>query len=184
MAVTSRLHAVYKDKIAPELMKKFSYRNVMQVPKLEKIVVTMGVKDAILDPKLMDKAVLELMLITGQRPIVTKAKKSIAAFKLREGVALGCKVTLRRTMMFEFMDRFVNIALPRMRDFRGFSAKQFDGHGNFAAGLKEQIVFPEINYDRIDKIRGMNIVVVTTAKGDEEAKALLEAFHVPLSLTS
>ncbi len=181
MAIQSRLQATYYEKIIPELMKKFSYKNIMQVPKLEKIIVTMGVKDAILDPKLMPKALNELMLITGQKPIVTKAKKSIAAFKLREGVALGCKVTLRRTMMLEFLDRFVNIALPRMRDFRGFSSKQFDGNGNFAAGLKEQIVFPEINYDKIDKIRGMNIVIVTTANKNEEAKALLEAFHVPFS---
>lgn len=181
MAVVSRLYTEYNSKIIPELMKKFAYRNVMQVPKLQKIVITMGVKDAILEPKLMEKALNELMLITGQKPIITKAKKSIAAFKLREGVALGCKVTLRKTMMFEFLDRFVNIALPRMRDFKGFSAKQFDGHGNFAAGLKEQIVFPEINYDKIDKIRGMNIVIVTTAKGNEEAKALLEAFHVPFT---
>lgn len=151
----------------------------MQVPRIEKVVINMGIKDAASDSKVMDQIVAELMLITGQKPVVTKASKSIAAFKLRKGMPIGCKVTLRKKMMYEFLDRLINIALPRGKDFRGLSSKQFDGNGNFAFGLKEHIVFPEIDYDKITTIRGMGIVVVTNAKNNEESKALLEGFNVP-----
>lgn len=178
-ASNSRLRHYYNSTIRNLLVQKFAYKNVMQAPKLEKIVVTMGIKEASSKSDVIDKAVSELMAITGQKPVITKAKQSIAGFKLKEGDPLGCKVTLRDNMMYEFLDRLINIALPRMRDFKGFRPTQFDGHGNFAIGLKEQLVFPEINYDKVDKIRGMNIVMCTTAKTNIEAKALLEAFNVP-----
>ncbi|CAG7590070.1 MAG: 50S ribosomal protein L5 [Candidatus Midichloria sp.] len=175
----ARLEKHYLSVILPSLQKKFGYKNVMQVPRIEKVVINMGIKDAASDSKVMDQIVAELMLITGQKPVVTKASKSIAAFKLRKGMPIGCKVTLRKKMMYEFLDRLINIALPRGKDFRGLSSKQFDGNGNFAFGLKEHIVFPEIDYDKITTIRGMGIVVVTNAKNNEESKALLEGFNVP-----
>ncbi|MDP3532796.1 MAG: 50S ribosomal protein L5 [Alphaproteobacteria bacterium] len=175
-----RLRKKYNDEIKQALIKEFSYKNSMQVPKLEKIVINMGVGEAARDSKKIDSAVSDLTLISGQKPQVTKAKKSIAAFKLREGMNLGCKVTLRGDRMFEFLDRLVTIALPRVRDFRGLSDKSFDGRGNYALGLKEQIVFPEINYDKIDKVRGMDIIIVTSAKTNAEAKSLLMAFDVPI----
>jgi large subunit ribosomal protein L5 len=174
-----RLQEHYESKVVKELMDKFGYKNPMRAPRLSKIVVSMGVKEGVTDSKAIPAACDELMLITGQKPIVTKAKKSIAGFKLRQGMAIGCKVTLRGRMMYEFLDRVINIALPRVKDFRGLRGKQFDGAGNFALGLKEQIVFPEINYDKIDKVRGMNIVIVTSAESDKEAKALLECFDMP-----
>lgn len=177
--MTARLKKEYNDNIRPELQKQFNYANVMQIPKLEKIVINIGVGEASQDAKLIDSAVEELGLITGQRPVVTRAKKSIAGFKLREGVPVGVKVTLRHAHMYEFLDRLVNIALPRIRDFRGVSGKSFDGKGNYSLGIKEQIVFPEINYDRVEKVRGMDIVFVTSAQTDEEAKALLKGFSVP-----
>ncbi len=175
----ARLDTLYKEKIRPSLMKELGYANLMQVPQLKKIAINMGVGDGKDDKKAVDTAVQHLALITGQRPSIARARKSIAAFKLREGVPIGCKVTLRRQRMYEFLDRLVNIALPRVRDFRGFTAKSFDGKGNFSIGLKEQIVFPEINYDTVDKVRGMDITFVTTAKTDKEAQALLAAFNLP-----
>lgn len=181
MAYTSRLKTLYDATGRKQLGEKFGHTNPMKVAKLEKVIVSMSLKDAITDSKLVDQVVSELMLITGQKPVVTKAKKSIAGFKLREGMPVGCMVTLRKSMMYDFIDRLINIALPRVKDFRGISAKQFDGNGNFSMGLKEQIVFPEINYDRIDKIRGMNIAIVTSAKTNEEARALLEFFNFPLN---
>ncbi|MDJ1257470.1 MAG: 50S ribosomal protein L5 [Candidatus Midichloria sp.] len=175
----ARLEKHYLSVVLPYLQKKFGYKNIMQVPRIEKVVINMGIKDAASDSKVMDQIVAELMLITGQKPIVTKAAKSISAFKLRKGMPIGCKVTLRKKMMYEFLDRLINIALPRGKDFRGLSSKQFDGNGNFAFGLKEHIVFPEIDYDKIATIRGMGIVVVIDAKNNEESKALLEGFNVP-----
>jgi large subunit ribosomal protein L5 len=175
----ARLKKHYEDVIRPELMKRFNYKNAMEVPRLEKIVVNMGVGEAVNDNKKIQQAAEELALITGQKAQITRARKAIATFKIRENLAIGCKVTLRRTHMYEFMDRLVNIALPRVRDFRGIPPKSFDGNGNYAMGLKEQIVFPEINYDKIGEIRGMDIIFVTTAKTDEEAKALLEGFQMP-----
>jgi large subunit ribosomal protein L5 len=175
----ARLKKHYEDVIRPELMKRFNYKNAMEVPRLEKIVVNMGVGEAVNDNKKIQQAAEELALITGQKAQITRARKAIATFKIRENLAIGCKVTLRRTHMYEFMDRLVNIALPRVRDFRGIPPKSFDGNGNYAVGLKEQIVFPEINYDKIGEIRGMDIIFVTTAKTDEEAKALLEGFQMP-----
>jgi large subunit ribosomal protein L5 len=172
----------YVDSIRPALLQEFSYKNVMQVPKLEKIVINMGVGEAAGDQKKLDAAVAELTLIAGQKPVKTVAKKAIAGFKIRAGLPIGTKVTLRRARMYEFLDRLVTIALPRVRDFRGISAKGFDGRGNFAFGMKEQIVFPEIAYDKVSDIRGMDIVFVTTAKTDEEAKALLKAFDIPFVL--
>jgi large subunit ribosomal protein L5 len=175
-----RLQTHYAEVVRKKLVREFGYGNPMEVPKLEKIVINMGVGEAAGDGKKLDVAVGELTLIAGQRPVKTKAKKAIAGFKIREGQAIGCKVTLRRARMFEFLDRLVTIALPRMRDFRGLPAnKGFDGRGNFALGLKEQILFPEISYDKVDQIRGMDIVFVTTAKTDKEAKALLKAFDLP-----
>ena len=172
----------YNEELRPALLKEFGYRNAMQVPKLEKIVINMGVGEAAGDQKKLDAAVGELMLIAGQKPVKTVAKKAIAAFKIREGLPIGCKVTLRKTKMYEFLDRLVTVALPRVRDFRGIPAnKGFDGRGNFALGMKEQIVFPEINYDRVDQIRGMDIVFVTTAKTNAEAKALLKGFDIPFA---
>jgi large subunit ribosomal protein L5 len=160
-------------------LQKFNYKNVMQVPKIEKVVINMGVGEAISNPKTMDSAVSDLTKITGQKPIVTRAKKSIAAFKLREGMAIGTKVTLRGERMYEFIDRLVNVALPRVRDFHGVSAKAFDGRGNYTLGIKEQLIFPEIEYDKIDKLRGMDVVFVTTAKTDEEARELLKLMGMP-----
>jgi large subunit ribosomal protein L5 len=177
----TRLQEHYTTTVLPSLMKEFGYSNVMQVPRLDKIVINMGVGEAVQDGKKVDAAVKELTLIAGQRPVVTKAKKSIATFKLRENMPIGCKVTLRRARMFEFLDRLVNIALPRVRDFRGVSAKSFDGRGNYALGLKEQLVFPEVDYDQVDAVRGMDIVIVTTAKTDAEAKALLRGFDMPFA---
>lgn len=176
-----RLQRRYQEVLRAALQKEFGYRNVMQVPRLEKIVINMGVGEAASDQKKLDSALAELTLIAGQKPVKTLAKKAIAAFKIRKGLAIGCKVTLRKGRMWEFLDRLVNIALPRVRDFRGIGEKGFDGRGNFALGLKEQIVFPEINYDKVDAIRGMDIVFVTTAKTDREAKALLRGFDLPFA---
>jgi large subunit ribosomal protein L5 len=174
-----RLRQYYDETIKPALTEEFGYSNTMQVPRLEKIVVNMGVGEAVQDSKKVKTAAEELALITGQRPVITKAKHSIAGFKLREGMPVGCKVTLRRGRMFEFLDRLVTVALPRVRDFRGLSPKSFDGRGNYALGLNEQLVFPEIDYDRVDEMRGMDIVICTTAKTDDEAKALLKGFNMP-----
>jgi large subunit ribosomal protein L5 len=174
-----RLRDQYDEVIRPELRARFNYANLLQVPRLDKIVINMGVGEAAQDAKKITPALEELTLISGQKPVEIKARRSVANFKVREGVPVGCKVTLRRSRMYEFMDRLVNIALPRVRDFRGVSAKSFDGRGNYALGVKEQIVFPEIDYDRIDAIRGMDIIICTTAKTDEEAKALLEGFNMP-----
>ncbi|MDJ0610269.1 MAG: 50S ribosomal protein L5 [Kiloniellales bacterium] len=176
-----RLKELYESTVKTNLTEEFGYKNQMQVPKLEKIVVNMGVGAAVQDNKKVQAAVQDLTLITGQKPVVTKAKRSIATFKLREGMPIGCKVTLRSDRMYEFLDRLITIALPRVRDFRGISGKSFDGRGNFAMGLKEQIVFPEIDYDKVDEIRGMDIVVCTSAKTNEEAKALLKGFDMPFS---
>ncbi len=174
-----RMQQRYNESVAAALREQFGYKNVMQVPRLEKIVINMGVGEAAGDQKKLDAAVGELMLIAGQKPVKTLAKKAIAGFKIREGLPIGTKVTLRRAKMYEFLDRLVTIALPRVRDFRGIGGKGFDGRGNFAMGLKEQIVFPEIAYDKVDAVRGMDIVFVTTAKTDAEAKALLKAFDIP-----
>jgi large subunit ribosomal protein L5 len=176
---TARLHELYETTVRPALMEQFGYTNLMQVPRLEKIVVNMGVGEAVQDSKKVEAAAGELTAITGQHPVITHAKRSIATFKLRQGMPIGCKVTLRRQRMYEFLDRLITVALPRVRDFRGISGRSFDGRGNFALGLKEQIVFPEIDYDRVDTVRGMNVVVATTAKTDTEAKALLAAFAMP-----
>ena len=169
----------YLEEAVPALTKRFSYRNPMQVPKLEKIVINMGVGDAVQNPKLLESAVAEMGQIAGQRPVVTKAKRSISTFKIRQGMSIGAKVTLRGQRMFDFLDRLVNVALPRVRDFRGISGKGFDGRGNFALGLKEQLIFPEIDYDKVEKIRGMDIVIVTSARSDEEAKELLRLLGMP-----
>jgi len=177
----TRLQEHYEKSVRPALMKEFGYGNPMQVPRLEKIVINMGVGEAVQDGKKVDSAVGDLTVIAGQKPVVTRAKKSIATFKLRENMPIGCKVTLRRARMYEFLDRLVNIALPRVRDFRGVSPKSFDGRGNYALGLKEQLVFPEIDYDRVDSVRGMDIVIVTTARTDAEARALLRGFDMPFS---
>ena len=174
-----RLKELYDSKLKASLAEEFGYKNSMEVPRLEKIVVNMGVGEAVSDSKKIKSAVTEMALITGQQPVVTKAKKSVATFKLREGMPVGCKVTLRRERMYEFLDRLVTVALPRVRDFRGLSGKSFDGRGNYAMGLKEQIVFPEINYDTVDAIRGMDIIICTSAKTDEEARALLKGFNMP-----
>lgn len=174
-----RLKEKYLKEIRPALQKKFGYRNVMEVPKLEKIVINMGVGEATQNPKALDGAVEDLMAITGQRPIVIKAKKSISAFKLRKGMKIGCKVTLRGDRMYEFLDRLVNVALPRVRDFKGVSPHSFDGRGNYNLGIKEQLIFPEVDYDKIDQVRGMDINIVTTAKTDEEARELLRLFGMP-----
>jgi large subunit ribosomal protein L5 len=176
-----RLLTRYVKEVRPKLIEEFGYKNPMQVPKLEKIVINMGVGEATADQKKLDSAVAELTAISGQKPVKTIAKKAIAGFKLRKGLPIGCKVTLRKARMYEFMDRLITVALPRVRDFRGIAGKGFDGRGNFAMGLKEQIVFPEINYDRVDAVRGMDIQFVTTAKTDAEAKALLKAFDLPFA---
>jgi large subunit ribosomal protein L5 len=175
----ARLQAVFRDKISPELVKKFGYKSTMQVPRITKITLNMGVSEAVSDKKVMDNAVGDLTKIAGQKPVVTKSKKAIAGFKIRDGVPIGCMVTLRGVQMYEFLDRFVTIALPRVRDFRGISGRAFDGRGNYNIGVKEQIIFPEIDYDKIDVLRGLNISITTTAKNDEEAKALLTAFKFP-----
>lgn len=175
----TRLYDEYKKNVVPALVKEFGYKNIMQVPKIDKIVINMCVKESVQDSKILQKAIDELTAISGQKPVITKAKKSIAGFKLREGMSIGAKVTLRRDRMYEFFDRLVTIALPRVRDFRGVSVKSFDGRGNYALGIKEQIIFPEINYDQVDKVRGMDIVICTTAQSDKEAKALLAAMNVP-----
>lgn len=177
----TRMQDLYESKVRQLMQEKFGYKNPMMVPKIEKIVVNMGVGEAVQDSKKVKVAADEMARITGQHPVITKAKKSIAGFKLREGMPLGCKVTLRSHRMYEFLDRLITIALPRVRDFRGVPGKSFDGRGNYALGLKEQIVFPEIEYDKIDAIRGMDIVICTTARNDEEAKALLAAFNMPFS---
>jgi len=174
-----RLHEHYETVVRPQLIKQFGYANPMQAPRIEKIVINMGVGEGATDKKKVDAAVLDLTRIAGQKPIVTRARKSIANYKIRNGMAIGCKVTLRRERMYEFLDRLVNIALPRVRDFRGISGKSFDGRGNYALGVREQIVFPEIDYDQIDKIRGMDIVICTSAHTDAEAKALLVGFQMP-----
>jgi large subunit ribosomal protein L5 len=177
----ARLHELYETTIRPSLMQEFDYKNLMQVPRLEKIVVNIGVGEAVQDSKKVEAAASDLTAITGQHPVINKAKRSIATFKLRQGMPIGCKVTLRRERMYEFLDRLITVALPRVRDFRGVSGRSFDGRGNFALGLKEQLVFPEIDYDRVDATRGMDVVVVTTAKTDAEAKALLKAFDMPFA---
>jgi large subunit ribosomal protein L5 len=177
----ARLHEQYETTVRSALMQEFGYKNPMQVPRLEKIVVNMGVGEAVQDSKKAEAAAADLTAITGQHPVITKAKRSIATFKLREGMPIGCKVTLRRERMYEFLDRLITVALPRVRDFRGISGRSFDGRGNFALGLKEQLVFPEIDYDRVDATRGMYVVIVTTAKTDVEAKALLKAFDMPFA---
>ena len=173
------LREQYEKEVVPAMMKKFNYKSVMQVPKLEKIVINIGLGDVKENPKSLDNAIAELTMITGQKPIITKARKSIAAFKLREGVNVGCKVTLRSGKMYDFAYKLFNVALPRVRDFRGLSTKSFDGRGNYSLGIKEQLIFPEIEYDKIDKTRGMDIIVVTTAKTDEEAKELLTLLGMP-----
>ena len=175
----TRLEEHYLTEVRPALVEKFGYNNVMQVPKLEKVVINMGVGEAVRDSKKIENATRELAAITGQKPVVTRAKKANAAFKLREGMAIGCKVTLRREQMYEFLDRLVNVALPRVRDFRGLNGKSFDGRGNYAMGIKEQIVFPEIDYDQVDEVRGMDIIVVTSARSDDEARELLTGFEFP-----
>ena len=177
--MATRLQEAYQGKIRPSLKKEFGYTSDMQVPRLEKIVVNMGVGDTVNDIKKMEAAIGDLTAITGQKPLVIKSKKAIANFKLRRGLPIGCKVTLRGARMYEFLDRLINIAMPRIRDFRGVNGRAFDGRGNYTLGIKEQIIFPEIEYDKIDKLRGMNISITTTAKNDEEAKALLAAFRFP-----
>jgi large subunit ribosomal protein L5 len=176
----ARLQEFYKDKVAKDLMKRFGYKSIMEVPRIEKITLNMGVGEAVADKKVMEFAVGDMQKIAGQKPIVTMSKKSIAGFKIREGYPVGCKVTLRKARMYEFLDRLVSVAIPRIRDFRGISGKSFDGRGNYNMGVKEQIIFPEIEYEKIDALRGMNITITTSAKTDEEAKALLLAFKLPL----
>lgn len=175
----SRLKELYNKEMVPQLMKDFNYRNIMEVPKLEKIVINMGLGEAIQNVKILDSAVEELATISGQKAVITKAKKSIASFKLRQGMPIGCMVTLRKEKMYEFLDRLVNVSLPRVRDFKGVSGRGFDGMGNYSLGIKEQLIFPEINYDKIDKIKGMNISIVTNARTDEEGKALLKLLGMP-----
>ena len=177
--MVARLQEHYEKVVRAELIKEFSYENALQAPRIDKIVINMGVGEATTDSKKINAAVAELTAIAGQKPVITKARKSIATFKLREGMNIGCKVTLRRQRMYEFLDRLITIALPRVRDFRGVSGKSFDGRGNYTLGLKEQLVFPEIDYDKVDKVRGMDIVICTTAKTDAEAKALLKGFQMP-----
>ena len=175
----AKLKEVYQEKVVPALMKRFNYKNRMEVPKLDKIVINMGLGEAIQNIKILDSAAQELSQITGQKPVITKAKKSIAQFKLRTGMPIGCMVTLRKERMYEFFNRLVNVTLPRVRDFKGISGKAFDGRGNYALGIREQLIFPEIHYDKIDKVKGMNIVIVTTAKTDEEGKELLRLLGMP-----
>ncbi|WP_299003326.1 50S ribosomal protein L5 [uncultured Shewanella sp.] len=175
----AKLHDKYQETVSPELMKKFGFTSVMQVPRIEKITLNMGVGEAVADKKVMEHALRDMTAIAGQKPVVTVARKSVAGFKIREGYPIGCKVTLRGERMWEFFERLVDIAIPRIRDFRGLSVKSFDGRGNYAMGVREQIIFPEIDYDKIDKIRGMDIVITTSAKNDEEGRALLSAFNFP-----
>ncbi len=175
----SRLHDIYNEEIVPAMIKKFGYKNIMEVPKLDKIVVNMGVGEAKENAKVLDAAVGDMEKITGQKAVITKAKKSVANFKLREGMPIGCKVTLRGEKMYEFADRLITLALPRVRDFRGVNANAFDGRGNYALGIREQLIFPEIEYDKVDKTRGMDVIFVTTAKTDEEARELLKLFNMP-----
>ncbi|MEM6731597.1 MAG: 50S ribosomal protein L5 [Myxococcota bacterium] len=175
-----RLRKQYRDEIAPSMMKEFGYGNVMQVPRLSKVVVNMGLGEAVGNPNIIKSAIVDLETIAGQKPVICKAKKSISNFKLRQGQAIGVMVTLRKNHMWEFFDRLVNIAMPRIRDFKGISGKAFDGHGNYSLGLREQIIFPEINYDKVDKVKGMNISIITTAKTDPEAKSLLKSLGLPL----
>jgi len=177
----TRLQEHYEKVVKPALVKEFGYPNALAAPRLDKIVINMGIGEGTQDGKKVDAAANDLAVISGQKPVITRAKKSIATFKLRENLPIGCKVTLRRQRMYEFLDRLINIALPRVRDFRGVSGKSFDGRGNFALGLKEQLVFPEINYDQVDAVRGMDIIIVTTAKTDAEAKALLRGFQMPFA---
>lgn len=176
---TPRLQQLYRDTIVPAMTEKFGYKNPMQVPRLDKITLNMGVGEAVNDRKHVTNAAAEMELIAGQKPVIAKAKKSVAQFKLREGMAIGCKVTLRRERMYEFLDRFITIALPRVRDFRGLSDRSFDGRGNYACGIKEQLIFPEISYDKVDKVRGMDVIVTTTANTDDEARELLRLFGFP-----
>jgi len=176
-----RLKEKYLNEVVPALTEQFGYKNVMEIPQVDKIIINMGVGEAVGNPKVLDAAVSDMTMIAGQKPVLTRAKKSLAAWKLREGMPIGAKVTLRGSRMYQFLDKFMNIALPRVRDFRGVSAKAFDGRGNYSVGLKEQLIFPEIEYDKIDKLRGMNIVVVTTANTDEEARALLKLMGMPFS---
>ena len=175
----AKLHEVYKDKVVAELQEKFGFSSVMQVPQIEKITLNMGVGEALADKKILDNAVADLETISGQKPLITKARKSVAGFKVREGYPIGCKVTLRGERMWDFFERLVSIAIPRIRDFRGVSAKSFDGRGNYSMGVREQIIFPEIDYDKVDRVRGMDITITTSAKSDEEGRALLEAFNFP-----
>ena len=175
----AKLHDVYRQKVAKELMTQFSYQTVMQVPRIEKITLNMGVGEALADKKILENAVADLAAISGQKPLITKARKSVAGFKIREGYPIGCKVTLRGERMWEFLERLICIAMPRIRDFRGVSTKSFDGRGNYSMGVREQIIFPEIDYDKVDKVRGLDITITTTAKSDEEGRALLAAFSFP-----
>ena len=177
----SRLKDLYKDEIVDAMIKKFGYKNIMEVPKLDKIVINIGVGEAKENAKVLESAVRDLEVITGQKPVITRAKKSIANFKIREGMAIGCKVTLRGEKMYDFLDRLVNLALPRVRDFRGVNPNSFDGRGNYSLGIKEQLIFPEIEYDKVDKVRGMDVICVTTAKTDEEARELLRLFNMPFA---
>ena len=179
--MSTRLKEIYQNEIVEALMKKFGYKNIMQVPKIEKVVINMGIGEAKENVKILDAAASDLQTITGQKPVITKAKKSIANFKIREGMPIGCKVTLRGDRMYEFVDRLINLSLPRVRDFRGVNPNAFDGRGNYALGIKEQLIFPEIEYDKIDKIRGMDIIFVTTARTDEEARELLAQFNMPFA---
>ena len=179
--MSSRLKEIYKNEIVDAMIKKFGYKNVMEVPKLDKIVINMGVGEAKENAKVLESAVSDMETITGQKAVVTKAKNSVANFKIREGQSIGCKTTLRGDKMYEFLDRLVNLALPRVRDFRGVNPNSFDGRGNYALGIKEQIIFPEIEYDKVDKVRGMDVIVVTTAKTDEEARELLRLFNMPFA---
>jgi large subunit ribosomal protein L5 len=179
MKAMSRLQTYYKEVVVPQMMEQFGYDNVMQVPKITKIALNMGVGEAVADKKVMDRAVGDMTAIAGQKPVVTNARKSVASFKIRDGWPVGCKVTLRRERMYEFLDRLVNVAIPRIRDFRGLNRRSFDGRGNYSMGVKEQIMFPEIDYDKIDMIRGLDVTIATTAKSNEEALALLQAFNFP-----
>ena len=181
MATTPRLKDKYLSEVAKAMMEKFGYKNVMEIPRLEKVVLNMGVGEAVANPKVMDAAIADMTMIAGQKPVVTRAKKSIATFKIRQNMPIGVKVTLRGTRMFYFLDKLMNVALPRVRDFRGVNPNSFDGRGNYSMGVKEQLIFPEIDYDKIDKVRGMDIIVVTTAKTDEEARELLKLLGMPFS---
>ena len=181
MATTPRLKEKYLSEVAKAMMEKFGYKNVMEIPRLEKVVLNMGVGEAVANPKVMDAAIADMTLIAGQKPVVTRAKKSIATFKIRQNMPIGVKVTLRGARMFYFLDKLMNVALPRVRDFRGVNPNSFDGRGNYSMGVKEQLIFPEIDYDKIDKVRGMDIIVVTTAKTDEEARELLTQFNMPFT---